>query len=149
LKGKKEKLSNEATFNTQSGDWKKYTVTLTATQNDDSASLVIVAKAKGKIALDMISLFPQKTFKNRSNGLRADLAQVDCRSADQSSCVFPAAAWYMVMDWAICINGRTRSVRLNSVLGKEIYGIITSRLDWVILNTSSFVKMQVPNPCPW
>ena len=25
--------------------------------------------------MDMISLFPQKTFKNRANGLRADLAQ--------------------------------------------------------------------------
>jgi alpha-N-arabinofuranosidase len=75
LKNKKGKLSKEATFNTQSGDWKKYTASLTATQSDDSAMLVIVAKAKGKIALDMISLFPQKTFKNRPNGLRADLAQ--------------------------------------------------------------------------
>ncbi|THU35999.1 alpha-N-arabinofuranosidase [Niastella caeni] len=75
LKGKKDKLSNEATFNTQSSDWKKYTATLTATQTDDSAMLVIVAKAKCKIAIDMISLFPQKTFRNRPNGLRADLAQ--------------------------------------------------------------------------
>lgn len=75
LKNKKGQLSNEATFNIQSGDWKKYTATLTATQSDDSALLVIVAKAKGKIALDMVSLFPQKTFKNRPNGLRADLAQ--------------------------------------------------------------------------
>lgn len=29
----------------------------------------------GSIALDMISLFPQKTFKGHKNGLRADLAQ--------------------------------------------------------------------------
>jgi alpha-L-arabinofuranosidase len=75
LKSKRGAISNEATFNTQSTDWKKYTATLTATQSDDSAMLVIVAKAKGKLALDMISLFPQKTFKNRPNGLRADLAQ--------------------------------------------------------------------------
>jgi hypothetical protein len=32
-------------------------------------------KFTGKVALDMVSLFPQKTFKNRKNGLRADLAQ--------------------------------------------------------------------------
>jgi alpha-L-arabinofuranosidase len=75
LKGKKGNLSNEATINSDSKDWKKYTATLTATASDDSAMLVIVAKATGKIALDMISLFPQKTFKNRPNGLRADLAQ--------------------------------------------------------------------------
>ena len=29
----------------------------------------------GKYALDMVSLFPQNTFKGRKNGLRADLAQ--------------------------------------------------------------------------
>lgn len=75
LKNKNGSISNQATINTDSKDWKKYTATLTATQSDDSATLVIVAKATGKIALDMISLFPQKTFKNRPNGLRADLAQ--------------------------------------------------------------------------
>ncbi|WP_205510518.1 alpha-L-arabinofuranosidase C-terminal domain-containing protein [Longitalea arenae] len=75
LKSRKGKLSNEAAFSTQSKDWKKYTATITATETNDSAMLVIVAKTKGKLALDMISLFPQKTFKNRPNGLRADLAQ--------------------------------------------------------------------------
>ncbi|WP_207510674.1 alpha-L-arabinofuranosidase C-terminal domain-containing protein [Longitalea luteola] len=75
LKSRKGKLSNEATFNTQGKDWKKYTAALTATETNDSAMLVIVAKTKGKLALDMISLFPKKTFRNRPNGLRADLAQ--------------------------------------------------------------------------
>ena len=75
LKNKNGNISNQATINTDSKDWKKYRATLTATQSDDSAMLVIVAKATGKIALDMISLFPQKTFKKRPNGLRADLAQ--------------------------------------------------------------------------
>lgn len=60
---------------TESKDWKKYSAIITATQSDDSCSLVILAKAKGKLAVDMVSLFPQKTFKNRNNGLRADLAQ--------------------------------------------------------------------------
>ncbi|OQP54525.1 alpha-N-arabinofuranosidase [Niastella yeongjuensis] len=75
LKGRQGNLSNEVTINSDSKDWKKYSATLTATQTDDSAMLVIVAKGTGKIALDMISLFPQRTFKNRPNGLRADLAQ--------------------------------------------------------------------------
>jgi len=55
--------------------WQKYSALLSATANSDSASLVILAKTSGKVALDMVSLFPEKTFKNRPNGLRADLAQ--------------------------------------------------------------------------
>ena len=35
-----------------------------------------LAKAKGGVAIDHISLFPHKTFRDRKNGLRADLAQV-------------------------------------------------------------------------
>ena len=75
LRSKNGDVCGEAKFTTNSGDWKKYTVTVTATQSNDSCSFVILAKAKGKFALDVISLFPQKTFKNRPNGLRADLAQ--------------------------------------------------------------------------
>ncbi len=61
---------------TASKNWQKYTTTLTATAENDTASLVILAKTNGKLAMDMISLFPEKTFKNRSNGLRSDLAQL-------------------------------------------------------------------------
>jgi alpha-L-arabinofuranosidase len=39
------------------------------------ARLVLLVKAPGQLALDEVSLFPQKTFKDRKNGLRADLAQ--------------------------------------------------------------------------
>lgn len=76
LQSKGGDLCGEAAFMTDSKDWKKYTATITANQSNDSCSLVILAKAKGKLALDVISLFPQKTFKNRPNGLRTDLAQV-------------------------------------------------------------------------
>ncbi|HKZ65832.1 MAG TPA: alpha-L-arabinofuranosidase C-terminal domain-containing protein [Chitinophagaceae bacterium] len=76
LQSKKGVVYGEATFSTQAKDWKKYTATITTSQSDDSASLVIVAKAKGKLTIDVVSLFPQKTFKNRANGLRADLAQI-------------------------------------------------------------------------
>jgi len=75
LVNKKGETLGEATFTTTSKDWKKYTATITVAQSQDSASLVLLAKAKGKIAIDMVSLFPQNTFKNRANGLRADLAQ--------------------------------------------------------------------------
>jgi alpha-L-arabinofuranosidase len=66
----------EGTFSTTSGDWKKYTTSLIPSENCDSATLVILATAKGKLAVDVISLFPEKTFKNRPNGMRPDLAQL-------------------------------------------------------------------------
>jgi len=65
---------NSVTINSDA--WKKYTATLTAKAACDSASLVVLVQTEGKLALDMVSLFPEKTFKNRTNGLRADLAQV-------------------------------------------------------------------------
>ena len=55
--------------------WKKYTTVLVSKENVVDARLEIIPQATGSIALDMISLFPQKTFKNRKNGLRADLAE--------------------------------------------------------------------------
>jgi len=66
----------ENTISTSSKQWKKYTSTFTASESSDSASLVILATTEGKLAVDVISLFPEKTFKNRSNGLRVDLAQM-------------------------------------------------------------------------
>jgi alpha-N-arabinofuranosidase len=56
-------------------DWQRLAATLTPTNSDASAHLVVLTLTKGGVALDEISLFPRKTFKNRPNGLRADLAQ--------------------------------------------------------------------------
>lgn len=55
--------------------WKKLSAVITANATVADASLELVAGQKGSIHFDMVSLFPQKTFKNRKNGLRADLAQ--------------------------------------------------------------------------
>lgn len=73
--GKKGETCAVSELNLQSPNWKKYSTILTATQSCDSARLLVLAKAKGAIALDEISLFPQNTFRNRPNGMRADLAQ--------------------------------------------------------------------------
>ena len=55
--------------------WKKQKTVLVATGTADDARLEIIPQGEGRVALDMISLFPQRTFKGRKNGLRADLAQ--------------------------------------------------------------------------
>ncbi|MEH6305438.1 alpha-L-arabinofuranosidase C-terminal domain-containing protein [Olivibacter sp. CPCC 100613] len=57
------------------GEWKKYEATILAKRGASDAYLEIIPQETGSLALDMISLFPEKTFKGRKNGLRADLAQ--------------------------------------------------------------------------
>lgn len=76
LQDSKGKILASGSIAVTTSGWNKYTATLTATESCDTASLVLLAQKTGKIALDMISLFPQKTFKNRVNGLRSDMAQL-------------------------------------------------------------------------
>jgi len=57
-------------------DWKQFKTTLTATKTEPKARFVLTAGAKGKVWLDMVSLFPRKTFMNRANGMRPDIAQM-------------------------------------------------------------------------
>ncbi|MBL7742513.1 MAG: carbohydrate binding domain-containing protein [Chitinophagaceae bacterium] len=75
LRNKKGAIFSEAVLDVNGRQWQKYTTSLTATENYDTATIAVISRSKGKVAMDMISLFPQKTFKGRTNGLRADLAQ--------------------------------------------------------------------------
>ncbi len=75
LESKDGALLGQASFNGITNDWRKFSSAIRATATDPDARLVIGTTGSGAVALDMISLFPQKTFKNRPNGLRADLAQ--------------------------------------------------------------------------
>ena len=65
----------QASVNVSSREWKKQTTVLTAKGDARAARLSLFPKLTGTVHLDMISLFPQNTFKGRKNGLRADLAQ--------------------------------------------------------------------------
>lgn len=75
LQSRDGNILGEASFTTSSNAWQKYEATLTATESSDSAKLVVLLTSTGKLAFDMVSLFPEKTFMNRANGLRPDLAQ--------------------------------------------------------------------------
>jgi alpha-N-arabinofuranosidase len=58
-----------------SSDWKKYESKLTSSATNPKAKLRVTLSGKGVLEIDMISLFPEHTWKNRKNGLRADLVQ--------------------------------------------------------------------------
>ena len=57
-------------------DWASYTTQLKATDTEAKARLKITFEGTGVIDLDMISLFPEDTWKGRKNGLRKDLVQL-------------------------------------------------------------------------
>lgn len=65
----------ETTIGKPGTTWKKHKAVLKAKADADRAVLCIEPQGIGTVALDMVSLFPQKTFKGRKNGMRADLAQ--------------------------------------------------------------------------
>ncbi|MFC4676153.1 alpha-L-arabinofuranosidase C-terminal domain-containing protein [Dysgonomonas termitidis] len=76
LTDKNGKIYGETTTKAISGDWKKYDAVITVSQTIADAKLEVIPQMTGKVELDMISLFPQKTFRGHKNGLREDLAQV-------------------------------------------------------------------------
>ncbi|HEX7780651.1 MAG TPA: alpha-L-arabinofuranosidase C-terminal domain-containing protein [Vicinamibacterales bacterium] len=55
--------------------WRLYEATLRPARTDARARLVLQMGSPGRVWLDFVSLFPARTFKNRPNGLRPDLAQ--------------------------------------------------------------------------
>lgn len=60
----------------QSGEWARRECHLKPGETDYSARLVILSVAPVCMELDMVSLFPVKTFRNRKNGLRRDIAEM-------------------------------------------------------------------------
>ncbi len=70
-----KKLAN-ASLSNLTNEWQQYNLSLSATDTSSKGSLTILFSGKGTIDIDMVSLFPQKTWKNRPKGLRADLVQM-------------------------------------------------------------------------
>jgi alpha-N-arabinofuranosidase len=56
--------------------WQKFDGVIKSTGSAVHARLVVLAAVPGRIDLDMVSLFPENTWKHRRNGLRADLVQM-------------------------------------------------------------------------
>ena len=73
---KDNKVLGETSIVPTSNEWKYYSAQFTATQTEAKAKLKITFEGTGTIDLDMISLFPEDTWKNRKNGLRKDIVQL-------------------------------------------------------------------------
>jgi len=58
-----------------SNDWKKYSSIITTTDTAQRGKLNLIFEGSGVIEIDIVSLFPHDTWKNRPGGLRNDLVQ--------------------------------------------------------------------------
>ncbi|MHB1458740.1 MAG: alpha-L-arabinofuranosidase C-terminal domain-containing protein [Armatimonadota bacterium] len=58
------------------GRWDQYECILISSVSDKDGRLVITTADTGALWLDVVSLFPEATWKRRDNGLRADLMQM-------------------------------------------------------------------------
>ena len=75
VNAKGEKIG-EALMPSLTNQWSKKQVIFTATGTDAKARLNILFEGNGNLDVDLLSLFPTETWKNRPNGLRADLVQM-------------------------------------------------------------------------
>jgi alpha-L-arabinofuranosidase len=77
LESPEGKLLATHSFKSPAGEsWRRYECRLRANGSDARARLAISFGSPGSAWLDFVSLFPAKTFRNRVNGLRPDLAQM-------------------------------------------------------------------------
>jgi alpha-L-arabinofuranosidase len=66
----------QAWFSGVTTNWQKFTASLTPSVTDTNASLVLSITNNSTVWLNVVSLFPQATFQSRTNGMRADLANM-------------------------------------------------------------------------
>ncbi|MEZ4828918.1 MAG: alpha-L-arabinofuranosidase C-terminal domain-containing protein [Bacteroidia bacterium] len=76
LIGQDGKVVGGTTITPSGSGWKNYESTIEARFTEAKAKLKITFEGTGTIDLDMISLFPQDTWKGRKKGLRKDLVQL-------------------------------------------------------------------------
>lgn len=75
LHGDNDAIIGKAELTPTDKEWNHYSVKFKSSATTPNAQLYVWMSGKGIIDLDMISLFPEHTWKNRPGGLRADLVQ--------------------------------------------------------------------------
>jgi alpha-N-arabinofuranosidase len=75
LHGDDDAIIGKAELTPTDKEWNRYSIKFKSSATTPKAKLYVWMSGKGVIDLDMISLFPEHTWKNRPGGLRADLVQ--------------------------------------------------------------------------
>jgi alpha-L-arabinofuranosidase len=114
LESSQGEIYGETSILVNSTEWTKYEAKLIPKATDYSGRLVITTKGKGKLYIDMVSLFPETTFKNRSNGLRTDIAQL---LADMKPKFMRFPGGCLVHDGSLDLDARDSLYRWKNTIG--------------------------------
>ncbi|MCH5184642.1 MAG: carbohydrate binding domain-containing protein [Oscillospiraceae bacterium] len=107
-------------------EWKKYTAVLISDGTDSFGRLAITAENAGKLYIDMVSLFPKDTYKNRPNGMRKDIAEL---LADLKPKFMRFPGGCLIHDGSLNGDDRDSMYRWKNTLG-ELYDRPARRNNW-------------------
>ena len=114
--------------------WARYEALFTPTATVTNARLVVLLDARGTVDLDLVSLFPQDTYKGRKNGLRKDLMEMlaELKPATlrfPGGCLVEGRSFETQYHWKRTVGPLERRAVNHNLLG-------TGRAtDWAITNT--------------
>ena len=123
--------------------WIKYELELTCEQTASSGVTVQLTMDSGKVAVDMVSLFPRDTYKGRKNGLRRDLAEklealTPAFLRFPGGCVIEGVSLELAYDWKDSIGVDENR---DPLLFNDTYGDVAARSQgqdiWTNENTSN------------
>jgi alpha-N-arabinofuranosidase len=123
-------IYGETSLEISGDEWKKYEGVISANETFPNAVFILIFKEVLNMDIDMVSLFPQNTFNNRKNGLRADLVQM-LKDIKPSFLRFPGGC---------IVEGRSFP---NMYRWKETIGDVSERkINW---NRWQLPEYQLPN----
>lgn len=123
-------IYGETSLEISGKEWKKYEGVISANETFPNAVFILIFKESVKMDIDMVSLFPQNTFNNRKNGLRADLVQM-LKDIKPSFLRFPGGC---------IVEGRSFQ---NMYRWKDTIGDVSERkINW---NRWQLEEYQLPN----
>lgn len=109
-----------------SSDWIKYEAVLSGKQTTVNGRFVIEFDNDGRYEFDMVSLFPENTFKNRKSGLRKDIAEA---LADMHPKFMRFPGGCLTHDGNLDENARNSMYRWRRTIG-EVHERPTWRNNW-------------------
>jgi len=123
-------IYGQTSFEIIGDKWEKYEMAIVSNATFANAIFVLLFKEAASLDIDMVSLFPQKTFNNRKNGLRADLVEM-LKDIKPSFLRFPGGC---------IVEGRSFE---NMYRWKETIGDVSERkINW---NRWQLQEYQLPN----
>ncbi len=143
-----EKIVAKAEISDISGEWKKYTAELFADETAFQNVTLQVLADKGGVMLDMVSLFPDETFKGRENGMRKDLGEM-LEALEPKFLRFPGGCIIEGYDYETAFNWKESIATGSNGLPLEFdgrYGDVAARKQGTNLWTN-ISATDDPYPC--